>query len=83
MMESDLISSLKNQLKLLNNGGIAIHSFWSGSKEEDHHGLKWIYYTEESLSRLIPGEFEIIDMKTYKDRIDYDSIYVVLKKWLK
>lgn len=80
MKESELNSSLKNQLKLLNIGGMAIHSFWSGNKEEDHHGLKWIYYTEESLSRQIPDEFEIVDMKTYKDRIDHDSIYVLLKK---
>ncbi|MCW8850113.1 MAG: class I SAM-dependent methyltransferase [Melioribacteraceae bacterium] len=80
MKESDLNSSLKNQLKLLKSGGMAIHSFWSGNKEEDHHGLKWVYYTEESLSNVVPDEFEIIDIKTYKERIDHDSIYVLLKK---
>lgn len=80
MTESDLICSFQNQIKLLNCGGFAIHSFWSGNKEEDHHGLKWIYYTEERLTRLIPDEFEIIEMKTYKDRIDHDSICVLIKK---
>lgn len=82
MAESDLADSLQNQAKLLNGGGFAIHSFWSGTKEEDHHGLKWVYYTEESLSRLIPEEFEIIEIKTYKDRIDHDSIFILLKKKL-
>lgn len=80
MKESDLNTSLKNQLKLLNSGGLAIHSFWCGNKEEDHHGLKWVYYTEESLLRLIPNEFAILEMKTFKDRIDHDSIYLLLKK---
>ena len=80
MTESDLVASLQNQVKLLNSGGMAIHSFWSGHKEEDHHGLKWVYYSEESLSRRIPDEFEIIEIKTYKDRIDHDSIYLLLKK---
>jgi cyclopropane fatty-acyl-phospholipid synthase-like methyltransferase len=80
MTESDLVSSLNNQGKLLNSDGLAIHSFWSGNKEEDHHGLKWVYYTEESLSRLIPADFKIIEIKTYKDRIDHDSICILLKK---
>ena len=82
MTESDLVDSLQNQVKLLNVGGIAIHSFWSGTKQEDHHGLKWIYYTEETISDLIPTEFEIVELKTYKDRIDHDSLYIVLKKKL-
>lgn len=80
MTESDLVVSLQNQIKLLNVGGFAIHSFWSGAKQEDHHGLKWVYYTKESLSKLIPDEYEISEMNTYKDRIDHDSIYIVLKK---
>jgi len=80
MTESDLVASLENQIKLLNGGGLAIHSFWSGSKVEDHHGLKWVYYTEESLSRLIPDEFEVLELSTYKEKIDHDSICLLLKK---
>lgn len=80
MSEDALIISLQNQLKLLNGGGLAFHSFWSGSKEENHHGLKWVYYTEESLSKLIPKEFEILELKTYEDKIDHDSIYIILRK---
>ena len=80
MKESDLIISLQNQINILNSGGLAMHSFWSGSQEEDHHGLKWVYYTEETLIKLIPDEFEILELSTYKDIIECDSIYMVLRK---
>lgn len=80
MSENELIQSLSKQSQILNPGGYALHSFWSGNKEEDHHGLKWIYYTEEAISDLIPSEFEIVELKTYKERIDHDSLYIVLRK---
>jgi SAM-dependent methyltransferase len=80
MSEESLAESLQNQLKILNEGGLVIHSFWSGNEEEDHHGLKWVYYTEETLAKLIPNEFEIVELTTYKDKIDHDSIFMLLRK---
>ena len=80
MSESDFTLSLQNQLHILSTGGYALHSFWCGKKEEDHHGLKWVYYNEETISELIPEEFEIVDLKTYKYKIDHDSLYLILKK---
>lgn len=80
MDEKDLKQSLQNQKKLLNDGGIVIHSFWTGIKTEDHHGLQWTYYTEESLAEQIPKEFEIVELKTFKEKIDHDSLYMILKK---
>lgn len=80
MSEADLAQSLQNQIKILAPGGYAIHSFWSGNKEEDHHGLKWVYYYEETLAKVIPEEFEIVELSTYRDKIDFDSIFVILKK---
>jgi len=80
MSETDLSQSLDNQLEILNTGGCALHSFWCGSKEEDHHGLKWVYYTEKTFTKLIPVGFEIVELSTYKDKIDHDSLYVILKK---
>ena len=80
MSETDFSQSLHNQLKILNTGGYIIHSFWCGNREEDHHGLKWVYYTEETLAKQIPTEFEIIGINTYKDKIDHDSLYVLLRK---
>ena len=80
MDEEDLIKSLLNQLNLLNENGLAIHSFWTGQKEENHHGLKWVYYTEEKLQTLIPEGFAIVDIKTYKQNIDHDSLCIILKR---
>lgn len=79
MNDSDLNISLQNQLKLLNNGGMIMHSFWRGNKEEDHHGLKWVYYAEKTLAKLIPVEFEIVEINTYKDKVDHDSIFMILR----
>jgi hypothetical protein len=80
MEGNELKVSFCNQLKILNDDGIVFHSFWNGNEEEDHHGLKWIYYTEDTLTKLIPADFKLIDLDTYKERIDHDSMYVVLKK---
>lgn len=80
MSEEELINSLQRQFQILNPGGYALHSFWTGNKEEDHHGLKWVYYTEEAITDLIPADFEIVEFKTYRERIDHDSLYIILKK---
>lgn len=79
MEEEDLVLSLNNQVKILNENGIAIHSFWGGNKQEDHHGLTWIYYTEEKIKNLIPPQFEVIEINTYKQSFEYDSFYIVLR----
>lgn len=80
MDEEDLNKSLSNQYKILNENGLIFHSFWSGQKEENHHGLKWVYYTEEKLKGLVPEQFKIIDIKNYKQNLDYDSLCLILKK---
>ena len=79
MDEDDLVLSLSNQIKLLNKNGVAIHSFWCGNRKEDHHGLTWIYYTEEQIRNLIPPQFEVIEINTYTQNFEYDSLYIVLK----
>jgi len=80
MPESGLKQSLQNQLNLLNENHLVIHSFWTGNKIENHHGLLWTYYTEESLLEQIPKEYKILELKTYREKIDHDSIYMVLRK---
>jgi len=80
MDESDFANSLEKQLLLLNKNGFVIHSFWSGTKQENHHGLKWAYYTEDKIISLIPDEFEIVELSSYKEKLDYDSIYMILRK---
>jgi len=78
--QDDLEKSFEQQLRILNKDGIAFHSFWFGDKEENHHGLRFIYYTQEILKKLIPSDFEIIEISRYLELKKDDSLYVVLKK---
>jgi cyclopropane fatty-acyl-phospholipid synthase-like methyltransferase len=80
LSEEDLQTSFKNQLKILNNDGIAFHSFWYGDKEENHHGLRFIYYTIEKLTKIIPKNFKVLLSKQYKELKDNDSLFIILKK---
>lgn len=80
MPEAELNKSLHNQLNLLNNNGFVIHSFWTGNKVEDHHGLQWTYYTEDSLIKQVPKEYKVLELETFKENFDHDSIYLILQK---
>jgi len=75
-----LKTSFKEQARVLNNGGIAIHSFWLGEQEEEHHGLRSVYYTEASLRKIIGSEYEIVDVQFYDEMDTDDSLWIVLRK---
>jgi cyclopropane fatty-acyl-phospholipid synthase-like methyltransferase len=72
--------SLERQAEVLNPGGIALHSLWYGDKEEEHSGLRFIHYTEESFQALMPHTFKIIEQERYTEMEDNDSLVIVLKK---
>jgi cyclopropane fatty-acyl-phospholipid synthase-like methyltransferase len=76
----DLIKSFRRQKDVLNDGGILFHSFWYGNKEEEHHGLLFVYYLEDQLIEIVKDDFEILEMKKYSEMETDDSIYIVLKK---
>jgi trans-aconitate methyltransferase len=78
--EKELVLSLQNQVKLLNDNGVAIHSFWQGEKEEDHHGLILNYYSKKKLKDLVPQQFEVLEINSYKQDLEEDSLFIVLKK---
>jgi cyclopropane fatty-acyl-phospholipid synthase-like methyltransferase len=78
--EDELEESFKNQLKILNEEGLIFHTFWLGDKEENHHGLRFIYYTHEKLMKLIPDSFELIKSEEYGELKENDSFYVILRK---
>ncbi len=48
LSKNDLRTSFRNQYKRLSESGILFHAFWYGDKEEKHHGLRFVYYTEET-----------------------------------
>lgn len=80
LTSQELQTSLQRQARVLNSKGIALHSFWYGDKEETHHGLRFVYYTEASLRELVGSEYEILDIQCYEEISSEDSLYLLLRK---
>jgi SAM-dependent methyltransferase len=83
LTRAKLEESLRQQARVLNPGGLALHSFWYGEGEDEFSGLKFVYYTEESLSQVIGDEYEIVELARYEEAEAGDSLYLILKKRLK
>lgn len=80
LSRDELKKSFQRQIDVLNPNGIVFHSFWKGKKEEEYHGLRFMYYTAEELMRIIGDGFEPIDVNSYTEMEEQDSLYVILKK---
>ena len=80
LTKEDLKKSLVNQKNTLKDSGLLMHSFWHGNKEEFHHNLRFVYYTEKDLVEIIDNNFEIIELKRYTEMEKDDSIYTLLRK---
>ena len=80
LTRAELKASLQRQADVLNDHGILFHSFWAGDKEEEHVGLRFVYYSEERLRELIGNEYEVLEVKIYAEMGDRDSIYLMLQK---
>ena len=80
LKRQELQESLQNQIGTLHSQGLVFHSFWKGNKTETHHGLRFVYYTEEMLTELVGGCFELIEISAYKEMSENDSIYVIASK---
>ena len=77
----ELQASLNAQLGVLVPGGMALHSLWWGDKPEEWmEGLRFTYYTEDSLASILGRTpFETLAMKRYSETDEDDSLYVVLR----
>ena len=75
-----MTASLARQREILNDGGLVMHSFWHGEKEEEHEGLLFVHYTEAELRRAFAPGYEILEMKRYEEMNADDSVYVVARK---
>jgi len=80
LSKDELKQSFIRQLQIMNNNAIAFHTFWFGDKEENMHGLRFVYYSIEELLKLIPHNFVILESSLYKEMENDDSICLVLKK---
>lgn len=79
LSDAELAQSLERQSRVLNPDGVAMHSFWYGSGEEDFHGLRSVSRTEDDLRRLLSPSFDVLKMERYREFEDGDSIYVLAK----
>ena len=77
LTDEQLRKSFRRQLQVLSNNGLIMHSFWRGSGCEEHHGLKFVYQTEDTLRSIVGEFFNVLDIVVYKEMEDDDSLYVV------
>ncbi len=80
LTQKELEQSLKKQRQVVKDNGILFHSFWHGDKIEFHHGLRFTFYTEETIFPMIPKGLKILEFTVYKEFEKNDSFYLVLQK---
>ena len=80
LTREELKVSLSRQAKVLNSKGILFHALWYGDKEEEMSGLRFVYYTEETLGEIVGSEYELLEARRYAEMEKDDSMYVVLRK---
>ena len=83
LTKSQLKRSLARQNEILNQDGIAFHTFWKGSITEKKKGLYWVYYQKEPLKKILKQYFKILELEIFSSDKKNDSIYAVLKKLTK
>ena len=79
LTREELKSSLARQKTLLRNNGLLFHTFWKGDKEEEMHGMRFVYYTEELLTEMVKEDYAIISLFEYKEMEPGDSMILLLK----
>ena len=77
LTNEQLIKSFRRQKQILSNEGLILHSFWHGTGCDEHHGLKFVYQTEDSIRAIVGEYFIVLDIVVYKEMKDDDSLYVV------
>ena len=80
LTKAELRISLRKQRTALNDDGLLMHSFWYGTKEEEHEGLRFIHYTEPELEELVADGYEVLEMNLYEEMNRDDSIYLLVRK---
>ena len=76
----DAEQSLIAQHRVLNPGGIALHSLWFGDELERHNVLLFQQYTTESFAELLNQRFEVLESTLYAEIDAEDSLCVVLRR---
>jgi len=80
LSRNEFVKSLQRQLEVLENNGLAVHTLWRGTGKDEHHDLLFTYYEIDELRKIIPPQYEILEMELYKEMESEDSIFLILKK---
>ena len=80
LTKQELKRSIKRQTDILNPGGLVFHSFWKGDRTEEMNGLIFTYYSEALLTDLFRTIYDILDISSYGEMEEEDSIYVLARK---
>jgi trans-aconitate methyltransferase len=75
----DLSRSFARQLEVLNERGIACHSFWRGNGEEHYEGMRFMSWPEDGLRAMVEPPWEIIHLGVYTEMDDNDSILLIAR----
>ena len=76
----ELRLSFARQAQVLDSNGLALHSFWHGDGACEHQGLRFVYYSEDTLKGLHEPHFDSLESKRYSEIETDDSFYVVLRR---
>jgi len=79
LRNEQLALSLCRQKEILTGGGMVFHSFWQGEGTEEHHGLNFFYHSEDSLSAIFGVTFSQVDVVSYTEMENDDSLYVIAR----
>jgi SAM-dependent methyltransferase len=82
LTRDDLALSLVAQTPALRPGGHMLHSFWAGEGEEQHHGMRFTYWTSESLREVVAqiDGLAWVEDAVYEEMEAGDSLYVLLRR---
>ena len=79
LTDEELLKSLHRQKAILSDHGVVLHSFWLGAGIDEHHGLRFVYQSEDSLRSLFGKMFSVLDIVVYKEMEDDDSAFVLAR----
>jgi len=80
MSDQELRQSFARQREVLNADGLILHSFWYGDSEEEFSGLRFMNRTEQGLTGLLEGLFDIVEIGLHAKMAADDSVYVLARK---
>ena len=83
LTKENFITSLKNQKLHLNDNGIIFMTLWKGEYQEElmfDGQLRFTYYLEDDIKNIVGNDFKILNLSSYAESDEEDSILVVLQK---